>query len=363
MTDIFDKIELLKTSVPAFLESLKGRKVPGYYRYSYAGDLYDDSRHWNCFSSVFALKIFYTLGVSRNSDIEKAAEYIKSFQKYDGTIYDKLIRRKSIPAYLLQALRNRSFSDPFNRSYIISETRQALSSLGLYGLLPKNLPEFFKYSDEKIIKFLGSLDWRFPWSAGSQFSHLMFFLGSACRTGIISRDCYEHFSDTAVNWVNQYQHERDGTWYKGNCSQQQKINGAMKVITGMIAADKIRFDYPERIIDFCLDKISASQACDNFNIVLVINYASKLLDQNYRRQELQDFAFRRLRIYFSHYHEEKGGFSFFPDRANDVYCGVKITKGLNEPDIHGTVLFLWGISVLLQIIGESNRFGLREFKT
>ena len=39
------------------------------------------------------------------------------------------------------------------------------------------------------------------------------------------------------------------------------------------------------------------------------------------------------------------------------------TKGFDEPDIHGTVLFLWGIAIISQILGIGEELGFKEFIT
>ena len=60
------KLQYLKRNILQFMNVMKSRKNPGYYRYSYGGDLFDDRVHWNVGSSVFALKIYYTLGIENN---------------------------------------------------------------------------------------------------------------------------------------------------------------------------------------------------------------------------------------------------------------------------------------------------------
>jgi hypothetical protein len=79
---------------------------------------------------------------------------------------------------------------------------------------------------------------------------------------------------------------------------------------------------------------------------------------DYRVDDIKNFCLKRLSQYRRYYHENKGGFSFHKDRANDVYYGARITKGLNEPDIHGTVMFLWGITLISRILKLD--LGLKE---
>ena len=191
----------------------------------------------------------------------------------------------------------------------------------------------------------------------------MFFLKLALKTKRIKHETFENLTDYAIRWVNRLQHPEDGSWYLAAPTTQRKISGAMKIITGFIAVNRIHFNYPEKLIDLCLKAANNQHACDNFNIIFVLNYASKLMDRNYRQSEIERFALQRLDIYWTHYHTDKNGFSFFPNKANDIYYGAKITRGLNEPDMHGTVLFLWGISIIAQLLGIEKELEFKEFRT
>jgi hypothetical protein len=352
----------LKENVLQFVSRMKSRSVDGYYRYSYSGDLYDEKTHWNPASSVFATKIYYTLGVENNHDIDAAANYIKTFQHKNGWIYDDLVFRKPLFRNALVSLRQGNFSNLLNKNYKRAETRQCYSALMLYDKLPESMCLFVPQDEEQVRNFLSSLAWNQPWDAASHFSHLMFFLALAMKTAGMEPQTFEHLTSCAIEWTNRLQHPQDGCWYTGIPSPRQKINGAMKIITGLIAVDRADFDYPEKLIDLCLGSVNDQDACDNFNIVLVLNYAAKLLGRNYRQHEIEKFALQRLNTYWKHYHDDKSGFSFYPHRANDVYYGARITRALNEPDIHGTSLFLWGISIIVQLLGLEKQFDFREFK-
>jgi len=352
----------LKENVLQFVNDMKSDTVDGYYRYSYSGDLHDESTHWNPGSSVFALKIYYTLGIEENHAIEAAANYVKTFQHGNGWIYDDLILRKSFLRNIWCSLRNRDLSNLWNQNYKRAETRQCCSALMLYDRFPDSIAPFVPEDERGVDNFLNILDWNHPWHAGSHFSHLMFFLKLALKTGRIEQQAFDYLTNYAIRWVNRLQHPEDGSWYSGDTDCREKINGAMKIISGLIAADKVNFDYPEELIDSCLDAANDESACDNFNIIFVSNYAGKLLGRNYRQPQIENFALKRLNIFWKHYHRDKNGFSFYPDRANDIYYGAKITRGLNEPDMHGTALFLWGISIIAQLLGIENELEFREFR-
>jgi len=355
-------LESLHAEVCSFLTHQKSKTQKGYYQYSYSGDLYQESVKWNVGSSVFALKLYYLLGFEKDQNIMELSEYIKSFTK-NGYIYDQFIYRKGFFRNLLASVKNKTFDDMLNQKYINAESRQAYSALMLYGETPNSVNMWFPKNEEEIDEYLSKLNWNEPWGAGSHFSHLMFFIKLAYKANNIDKKQFDILSDYAVSWINKIQNKTTGGWYKGKPKNRYIINGAMKVITGLIAVDKCEFDYAKQLIDLSLEATNDIDACDNFNIILVLNYASKLLNRVYRQDEIKSFALNRLEKYKAHYKENHGGFSFFLNGTNIRYYGAKITKGYNEADIHGTVLFMWGISIIVQILGEDNKFKFREFLT
>ena len=341
----------LKQKIPEFLEKLRGKKIPGFFHYSLSGDLYGEDVKWGLGNTVFAVKIYYMLSVlDALSEDEKVAmaNFIKSFQQKDGGIYDPLVKKLAFWKNKLSSLRSQDFNNFFHQQTIKAETRQAISALSLLGKKPDIFYADFPQTEREIDKYLSMLNWQKPWSAGSHFSHLIFFLGNS---GLVNKNDLISY---AIGWISRLQHPEDGAWYKGNPNLREKINGAMKIITGLRVVRKTNFKYPEKLIDLCFLAKNDRHACDNFNIVYVLKYANKLVSFNYRHKEIKEFVLRRLDIYRQYYYPEVGGFSFSPKRANMYYYGAKITRGLNEPDIHGTVMFLWGISVinnLLSLIG------------
>ena len=354
----------LKENVFRFMEQMESKKREGFYKYSFSGDFYSDDLKWNVGSSVFALKIYYIIGLIDSTKINNISNYIKSFQKQDNSIYDSLIFKKTYPRNFLSSIKHKNFDNLFNSQYKRAESRQSYSSLMMFDKLPTmtkgyNIP----VTEEKINKYLSNLNWNQPWGAGSHFSHLLFFLNLNHKTNNLRKEDYDSAIQFAVNWISKLQNNNDGTWYKGITSNRFKINGAMKIITGLNIIDKVNFKFPEKIIDLCLNSINDNTACDNFNIIYVLNYCSKILFRNYRQDEIEEFALNRLRIYKEHFHEELGGFSFFQNKANTHYYKFNISKGKNEPDIHGTVLFLWGISIICQILKIDSSVNFKEFKT
>ena len=76
----------------------------------------------------------------------------------------------------------------------------------------------------------------------------------------------------ANNWVDMLQSASDGFWYKKETSAKEKINGAMKVLTGKSAADITTVRHHKQIIDSCLEAVNDSEACSNFNIIYCLYF-------------------------------------------------------------------------------------------
>lgn len=349
----------LKKKVPLFLARLKWKRRSGFYHYSLSGDFFGENVKWGLGNSVFFLKAVYSLGLEEKykNEVEAAIEFIKSFQKKNGLINDDLVDILSLPMRIARALKGRNFANISNEETKRAETRQSFSALELFGAKPQYFYRQIPKNKEEVTKYLSGLNWQIPWGAGSHFSHLLFFLK---RSDLPDR---EDLITIAIDWVNALQHPEDGFWYEGNPDITQKVNGAMKVISGLIAADRIDFKYAEKIIDNCLLAKNDRHACDNFNIVYVLKYCRQVLGGGYREEEIRDFMIKRLEIYRGYYNEAIGGFSFNKTRPKKMYYGAMINRGRLEPDIHGTVLYLWGIAVIAQVLGIDKELGFKEFIT
>jgi hypothetical protein len=319
--------------------------------------LYDENVQWGLGDTVFAVKIYYTLDLLDNLPVterQAMSSFIKGFQRRDGVIYDPFVKRKTFLINILSAIKNFGFNNIFGQQTIIAETRQAISALKLLGEETEIPYQKLPKTKREIEKYLSKLNWQKPWNAGSHFSHLVFFLKNSNSKNTDDLIIF------TTNWLDKLQNPKDGSWHKGKSSLQQKINGAMKITTALKVAEKMNFQYPERLIDLCLSAKNDEHACDNFNIIYVLHYANKVAGNNYRFDEIKKFAIDRLSKYKNYYFPDIGGFSFLPHKANVYYYGAKITKGLDEPDIHGTVMFLWGISIIAQILGIDKDLGFKE---
>ncbi len=322
-----------------------------YFKYSLSGDLYDSITVWGLGQAVFAARTLYIIDKLNDLDGAKTnnlIKLIKSFQKKEGYIYDPLISKLATYSIFKQFLRQRNLDTLYNIQTKRAETRQSFASLFALNSKPDKPFLAIPYSCEGIDKYLSSLDWEKPWGAGSHLGILLFFYKMNRDMFNYKSDLTNDLIDFTITWVNKLQSQHDGTWYKGEVPLAQKINGAMKIMLGFSAADYSKINFVEKIIDTALSGINDSHACDNFNIVYTLYFATKLTD--YRKSEIEQFCRERLNIYKEFYMEKEGGFSFHKNKANDRYYNATISKGLNEPDIHGTAMYMHGIALISDIL-------------
>lgn len=214
--------------------------------------------------------------------------------------------------------------------------------LSIYTRLP--------YTQDTVTSFLENYDWSRPWHAGSHFSHLLFFLKQNAVLFDYKTEVAEALIDYGSEWVNRIQSPEDGSWYTGvGVSMAEKMNGAMKILTGLHAAGRYEINYAEQLIDTALTAMNDREACENFNIVYVLYGASKNAPR-YRRDDIEKFLMDRVHLYKKFYYPGFGGFSFYQSRANTKFYGKEITAGKNEPDIHGTLMFTWGLTIINEMM-------------
>lgn len=344
----FTWLKTLKPSVLQFLNKLRSREAPGFYHYSLSGDLYDENYHWGLGNAVFASKIYYMLGALDKKESVSLSTYIRSFQRSKGYIFDPLIYKLTLPQKIKDSILALNWGSLLSKKTKRAETRQAFAALACLNQKPNEPFLDVPYTKSEARQYLERLDWSHPWDAGSHFSHLLFFWEYNKRFFNYKVQDSNILKKYALGWISSLQSSTNGSWYQGNPSNTEKINGAMKMLTGFAAANIHSFNHPDKLIDLCLESVSDRQACDNFNIIYVLYCCSKKV--NHRRKEIKDFCLKRINIYKDYYFPNIGGFSFYKNKANDVYYGAKITKGLAEPDIHGTVMFVWGITLISKIL-------------
>jgi hypothetical protein len=137
----------------------------------------------------------------------------------------------------------------------------------------------------------------------------------------------------------------------------QLINGAMKVLSALDWLG-VPIHYPDRLIDSALHRLPASDGCHLVDTVYV--FYRCLQQTDHRKLEIQEHCSKILDATKQHFNSD-GGLSYYINRSQTGYYGVKISRGLPESDIHGTVLLSWAIAMILEILDLSD-FGWRVIR-
>ena len=101
----------------------------------------------------------------------------------------------------------------------------------------------------------------------------------------------------------------------------------MKVITGLDWLN-IPVHKPNELINLCLNHKPESEGCDLVDIVYVLYKCS--LQTNYKEEEIKKYFSNLLNEIEEHYFEDLGGFSYYLNKSQTHYYGIKITMALKN---------------------------------
>lgn len=317
--------------------------------------------------SCYALKIYYITGLWEDlNELEKRnwLDYINSFQDNNPKFpensfldysYIKEFKKeqskkiiKNSAKFISTKIGYKKFDNSLLQmeTNIRAESKQAISSLIQVGSR-NNLPYLdFPGNNSEVYKFLNKLDWNKPWSAGAQYAGICLF----CKTQNV-----ENFNiiKDLMHFSNKIVKKDTGGYYLQNTpGKKELINGAMKMISGFDWIDQ-EIHYPEKLIDLCLSTSPSSEGCDLVDIIYVLFMCLKQTD--YKKKEIMSYFDNIINLIYLHYFKEKFGFSYFKNKSQTHYYGVNITHGKNFPDIHGTVLLTWALSMII----KTNNFNLK----
>ena len=118
----------------------------------------------------------------------------------------------------------------------------ALSVLGGKQRFPVKLYDAFN-TEDKIVPWLESLNWREQWQAAHKF-----WGGMICYS--FSKRCTPAWLDKVFTWLNANLDERTGWWKKGvpHADRHQPLGGSVHILP-LYEHNKRPFPYPERVID------------------------------------------------------------------------------------------------------------------
>ena len=355
----------LESRISEFLESL--RKDNNFEYFPSVKGVTKEGKRLNLGFSCYALKCSYILNLLPPEDFKSKSwsEYINNYQanaenlprnSYIDFDYLNSFRKRSGINFIKDTIKSVSTSLNIKEfpkinerieTYIRAESKQAISTL--YEVKSQTKLKYldFPKNEIELDTFLEHLNWREPWSAGAQFSSLCVF----AKTQLEQKE-FKKTQSFLSKFIGKLANPKTGAYYIGNTpSQQEIINGSMKVITGLDWINE-PIHYPEKLIDLSLKVNPDSEGCDLVDIVYVLFKCSE--QTNYRKKDIVNYLNNLIDGIYSHYKEEEGGFSYFIDKSQTHYYGVQITNGLNVADIHGTILLTWALSMIYNIQEEES---------
>ena len=352
----------IESNLLDFMSSLKKNQ---FSFYPVKKGLTKDGEKLDLGMSCYALKIYYITGnweALTKEEREEWGVYINSFQdSIQNFPSNSYVDRNYLQAYMngsyLSEIKNmiKKFFNLFKKNkyqlkeeklknYIKAESKQAMSTLHQVGLKSEKQYENQYQSPEDIFKYLNNLDWSKPWDAGAQFAAMCVFASIQNKESFSASASIEELKQFAHSIVDS----ETGAFFRGRQpNEKELINGAMKVITGLDWINE-SIPFPEKLIDTCLSIEPHEEGCDIVDAVYVLYMCSKIT--NYKNEEIKEYFKNVLEKIEKHFFRNEGGFSYFVNMSQTSYYGVNISKGDNTPDIHGTVLLIWAISMISELI-------------
>ena len=291
----------------------------------------------------------YINSYQRNHSFLPISSYIDNVFLEDFNIFDLKKTGKNLIKKSLSLVNLWSYESPKKilENNIRAETKQAISTL--YQVDSKNNSPYLEFpkNEYDLNKFLNSFNWNRPWHAGAQFSSVSVFHATQ-----LEGDDYEAGIQNLEKFINSKLDIDSGLYFENSLpSPSESINGAMKVLTGLDWL-KLPIHKPKKLIDFCLSQIPSNEGCDLVDIIYVLYRCSK--ETNYKRNEISKYFKETQEKIFSHYKKDEGGFSYFLNKSQTNYYGLKISNGGDKADLHGTILLLWAVSMIYDFENSSN---------
>ena len=315
--------------------------------------------------SCYALKIYYITGrweLLPKKEKENWATHINSFQSGNKNFptnsfvdneyvnaYNKfsLIKKiKDVVKRILNYFNLKSYTLKNEKleEFVRAESKQAISSLIQVDFPVTKFYQSELLNEKAILDYLKKLNWQNAWNAGAQFSSLCVFVS----TQVQDSDKKRLLTTVLSDFVNNVSNSETGGFYTHDKPEERElINGAMKVVTGLDWIG-LEIPYPEKLIDTCLSSSPNMEGCDIVDIIYVL-YRCNMVT-NYRSDDIREYFKTLIDLIKNHYFTGQGGFSYHVNKSQTHYYGVKISRGLNTPDLHGTLLLIWGISMISKVI-------------
>lgn len=350
-------ISEIRNKIPYLINNLY-QEESNYIKFTLEGDKINCKNNKSLIQTILFIKIITIINqkeLSNQLDKNRIIERILSLKNGKNEIAEPSIRRIAYLNKIKHAIVNKTFKGIFNNNEVIAMTRSSYNTLTLLGHKPSEVFRPIDFSSQNIRNYIEKLHWINPWSAGSHFNHLIFFLKLNHLSGIISNDNFNKYINLSLNCLDKYFDNESSSWRNHkNLNQNIAINGTMKICMALSLIDKLTyFKKPENIIENSLQLETGYHACDYFNNLYVMYSLNKI--SCYKKRDMQEKVCKIFQIIKKFYIKKQGGFSFYKHRSQTHYYGLNITRGNNEADLHGTAMHLWGIALIAEILGIKSR--------
>ena len=284
--------------------------------------------------NIESMNYQWSLSGYNNAKLGSAGLYCKLatiFQKYHK--FDKQKLYNTIQQF--KTSQGIFYNTP-GRDNVIAETRQAMAGLINIGYkIDKFDTECFY---QETLYFMNDNYWNFPYNAGAQLSHYLFFCGLRNKKKEIRK---------VLMQLSKYKHP-DGWYFKRPNNPSQIINGIMKIMTGL---DAIDLNIPSRmkksILDYLLGLDSSGGGCNIYDYVYAL---TKCMEIGYKKDLCQNKLLELYNRILEH-QQEDGGFSYNKNKSQTIYYGNNITNGSRQGDIHGTTVFCMALARIDKYLG------------
>ena len=328
-----------------------GKKINMGYN-CYAIKLYKITNEWSELSQKYQDSWIKYLMDFQTNEIDVYNNYfidpmvVEYFNKHFSAFNLKNLTKSTLNMLLKK---NYELKDRHIFKTINADSKQAISTLNEVGRSIHKAPNDFFNNFDSCENYLNSYDWSKPWDAGAQFSSLALYNSTFNL----------HLEKNLISFIENKLDLETGSYFdSAPKSPRQVINGAMKVISGL---DWLchPIQMPDKLIDFCLANKPEFEGCDLVDYIYVLYKCS--LQTNHKKKDIQKVLMEILEYFNLLYHQKEHGFSYYVNKSQTHYYGIKISKGENIADIHGTILSVWGIVMVLTLL-DKNKFGYNTIK-
>jgi hypothetical protein len=342
----------LKDRIPALLESYRGEKI-GWYRLCNSGCLVTPGPRSGLGFSCLAAKVTMQCGIWEHLEPDYRTEwinYIRSFQLPAGPpdfgmFSDPDIEHRAFLRYTMVSIRRgkilRAFRPNWQNRW--AETRQAMSVLLAAGTKPTFEVGGFPDTPSAIETFLNELNWQNPWESGAQAGHLLFFL----KHGNLSAPISEANKSVVLDFLRSIERPTTGGWYRGSVANQEIINGAMKIISGLVWWQN-QIPNAEKLAVTATADVDDAHDCALANRLFVLYQLKQDLGSlPNKSKDIAELSLDHIQKFI----QSDGGLSGGKTGSLPYYYFAHVSRGQRVGDLHGLTLLTWAATLAAHILG------------